>query len=107
MTDLNRLIAAVDANYILQMTDAVQVFPPPLWRHACKASHGSLDAALALKDALLPGVSWHLWQFPDDAGCNIGLEDTSYAPTPPRALLLATLRALDAIRAADPVTKSS
>lgn len=93
MTDLNRLIAAVDANYILQMTDAVQEFPPPLWRHACKASHGSLDAALALKDALLQGVSWHLWQFPDGAGCNIGLEDTSYAPTPARALLLATLRA--------------
>lgn len=96
MTDLDRLTQAI-ADGDLSRVSASMV-KSALGRHCFPLIHsvvamGSVDAALALKDALLPGVSWHLWQFPDDAGCNIGLEDTSYAPTPARALLLATLRA--------------
>lgn len=102
MPDLDKLIAAVDANYILQATDAVQVFPMPVWLHACEASQGSLDAAKRLHDALLPEWHWNLvlesatlWpKFPGDPGDYV--EADIIEGNPARAWLLAILRAVKA-----------
>ena len=58
------------------------------------ALDGSLDAALALHNAVLPDVPWNLWRSGDEYGCNIWALDTEYAPTPARALLLADLAAM-------------
>lgn len=101
MSDLDKLIEAVEANYILQATDAVQVFPKPVWLHACEASQGSLDAAKRLHDALLPGWIWNVvdsettvWPgFPGDPGDH----QTGYCEgNPARAWLLAILQAVKA-----------
>jgi hypothetical protein len=59
------------------------------------ALDGSLDAALALHNAVLPDVPWNIWRSGDEYGCNItGDLDTEYAPDPARALLLADLAAM-------------
>ena len=65
------------------------------------AYEGSLDAALALHEALLPGWRWDL-----DAACNAGVWNscdllpaiTGEANTPARAWLLAVLKAYRSIQ---------
>jgi hypothetical protein len=60
-----------------------------------KAFNGSVDAALALFAALLPGATWNLWMSGNEFGCNTDdVSETAYAPDPARALLLAVLEAL-------------
>ena len=115
MTDLDRLIAAVEAG---EKMDALLASRECLGLHdrrnLLKAADGSLDAALALKEALLPG--WRVGNLaqasacpkdsPDYWTCRIVspsyLDDCeqvqAIAPTPARALLLATLRAYRAIK---------
>lgn len=64
-----------------------------------KAFNGSLDAAKALHDAVLPDLLWDIWCGTDMNGrryygCNIATVDTAYHTDPARAWLIAILRAL-------------
>lgn len=69
-----------------------------------KANRGSLDAAMSLHEALLPGEGWHVeWMakyptlaFKPAAFCasvGWGTRHAAYADTPARAWLLAILKA--------------
>jgi hypothetical protein len=118
MTDLDKLIAAVEAGTLCAGELCISeqdvalieaVFPmndddevPEL---IGLAMDGSLDAALRLHEDLLPGYGWGMWRtmdhLPDGTsrpmyGCNLPMTDTAYAETPARAWLLAILRALKA-----------
>jgi hypothetical protein len=54
-----------------------------------------MNAALALKDALLPELRPEIWQSnPNQWGCCLSGSDTVYAPDPARALVLAVLEAM-------------
>ena len=74
--------------------------PGRLYGFAHAAFNGSTDAALALLAAVLPGWGWQAWSGP--AGGYFAAVDERdpweavehSAPTPARALLLATLAAL-------------
>ena len=102
MTDLDRLIAAVEAG---EKMDALLASRECLGLHdrrnLLKAADGSLDAALALKEALLPGWKWGAHEpKPGTFRAYVSrwsalriMPFTEEAPTPARALLLATLRA--------------
>jgi hypothetical protein len=101
---LQELLAKVEAGEVIQSTDAVDIWPIDArsmsltWLDACKASQGSLDAALALHNAVLPGWIWskdyngeiEVWKY--------GLVNSKWGrsnnPNPARALLIAILRAL-------------
>jgi len=65
----------------------------------CNAFNGSLDAAKALHDAVLPDLPWDIWRGTDMNGgryygCNIATVDTAYHTDPARAWLICILRAL-------------
>ena len=102
MTDLDRLIAAVRSK---EKMDALLASRECLGLHdrrnLLKAADGSLDAALALKEALLPGWKWGAHEpKPGTFRAYVSrwsalriMSFTEEAPTPARALLLATLRA--------------
>jgi hypothetical protein len=99
---LRGLYDAVKAGEVIQSTDAVAVFPMDAlaqrlpWLDLCKASQGSVDAALALIAATLPGYVWAAG--PDYAGLFYGRRShLESADTPATALLLANLAALIAI----------
>ena len=110
MTDrkaaLQALLDAVETGEVVQALDAVAIWPTDAlsmavpWLDACKASQGSLDAAMALHEAVLPGWEWRLrnnraWVW---AGitCFGGdeTEDTDMKGLPARAWLAAILKAL-------------
>ena len=107
MTDLDRLIAAVRSK---EKMDALLASRECLGLHdrrnLLKAADGSLDAALALKEALLPGWKWGAHEpKPGTFRAYVSrwsalriMSFTEEAPTPARALLLATLRAYRAIK---------
>ena len=83
------LIAAV-----FPLTDDVDA-----WEYVSMAVDGSLDAAKALHDAVLPGWEWHLG--PSNAKVypyngNPGRSWVGMADNPARAWLLAILRAMEA-----------
>jgi hypothetical protein len=62
-----------------------------------RSYHGSLDAAEALHEAVLPGhfVNMRFWtSSPTMANVEVGNEHEGSAPTPARAWLLAILEAL-------------
>lgn len=59
-----------------------------------RAYHGSLDAAKALHEAVLPGWAWTLCNDGKAHVLRTGSEPWSYAETPARAWLLAILEAL-------------
>lgn len=64
-----------------------------------EAFSGSLDAAKALHEALLPGWEWNVWRTQaDDYACHVGSADTVFAGNPARAWLLAILDALAHLR---------
>ena len=102
---LDKLIAAVEAGDLtidgapalsMEMSGIVYAaMGDDLWATCVDAFDGSLDSAVALKDALLPG--WH-WGVDEDEECSawVRLDGciVSYSATPARALLLATLRAV-------------
>lgn len=110
MTDMDKLIAAVEAGVDTAHHHAA-AFPSEsahghcTWHDSHKAStQGSLDAALRLHEALLPGWEWHLG--PSNAKIypfnRSPLKSWSgMADNPARAWLLAILRALKAKDAAD------
>lgn len=58
MSDLDKLIAAVEAGNTDRMMMLLHAVPARQWQQSRDAYHGSLDAAKALHDALLPGWSW-------------------------------------------------
>lgn len=80
------------------------VFPRrgALASEVAKAYHGSLDAAKALHDAVLPGWSANVWSYPeDDADVSVTKAGSGYAKdaevkgdNPARAWLLSILKAL-------------
>ena len=102
MTDLDRLIAAVRSKEKMDALLASRECPGLHdRRNLLKAADGSLDAALALKEALLPGWKWGAHEpKPGTFRAYVSrwsalriMPFTEEAPTPARALLLATLRA--------------
>ena len=65
------------------------------------AYHGSLNAAKALHEAVVPNHAWDIWRgIGTDCvryyGCNLPGIDTAYHEDPARAWLIAILRALAA-----------
>jgi len=87
-TDLDRLIEAVEEGTFL--LDAAPT--PRVERLAYEAFSGSLDAAVSLLEALLPGWAWG--RMNDRMFVEHG--DSVFSargPNPARALLLAVLRA--------------
>lgn len=106
MTDhakaLDALIEAVEAGtvrpYVIEEM-AARIFSHYAWPKAGPAYNGSLDAAVALKDALLPGWAWGITQNHDQDPCALAINEDlriverACSPTPSRALLLAILKA--------------
>ena len=92
-TDLDRLIEAVETGGALKMSTVIHS-PVVEWSSLVMASFdGSLDAAVALLEALLPGWGWG--RMNDRMFVEQG--DSVFSargPNPARALLQATLRAL-------------
>lgn len=98
MTDLDKLIAAVEAGEPIR----IGLLPdnmPHAWQHIYSAADGSLDAALRLHDALLPGWFWGISPYgsahvskqaegPSSGGCD--------PDNPARSWLLAILQAVKA-----------
>jgi hypothetical protein len=80
----------------------------PHWQKMCDAHWGSLDAALALMKAVLPGRGWSVHQAARhdrffacvnkgrDGGIVSEFGAGAMADTPARALLIAVLKALEA-----------
>jgi hypothetical protein len=109
--DLEGLIEGVEGNWWPDKSD-VQSFSRhcegaipddvrALWVDAWGAYHGSLDAALRLHEALLPGWDYHLWNLGrDEAGADVAhhehgqQQDSAISSNQARAWLLAILRAL-------------
>lgn len=99
-TDLDRLIEAVEGDCVnwLGWVPRDDVIPGELWAIARDADRGSLDSAVVLLEALLPGWEWavygrgtaHLWKQLDNVNAGNFI--------PARALLLATLRAYRSTR---------
>lgn len=95
MGDLDKLIAAVEAGTFL-----MDMLPPPHETTAYDAFSGSLDAAMRLHEALLPGWAWG--RFPGTGEMYVTHRDSVDVPDcyscaiPARAWLLAILRALKA-----------
>lgn len=103
MSALDKLIEAVEAG-TADHSDFAAMFPYPICDHAGEAHHGSLDAALALHEALLPGWSKLLhgghhgvadygMQVEKVQRDNTRIRGNGLASTPARAWLLAILRA--------------
>lgn len=104
MTDLDRLIEDVEAGNTPSAVRFAAAWPDAGHGglNAYRAANGSLDAAVALKDALLPGWTWECGTLsqaasvypPSYPGENFDDECFSAEDaTPARALLLAVLRA--------------
>lgn len=101
MTDLDKLIEAVETGEAVKWADFVPHIGIVNARLAGQANCGSLDAAKALHEALLPG--WHYWMgfttgaptmmasvWPEVAEWD-GIDASN--PTPARAWLLSILKA--------------
>lgn len=110
MADIDRnalaaLIEAVEDNSVnwYGWEDREDALPNGLWEVARAADMGSLDAAKALHEALLPGWHWTVSHSRSGGGASVWHEPdkcraafTASDPSPARALLLAILRALAA-----------
>ena len=114
MTALDDLIAAVEAGAYEGNPPKFNAFADdfeaalglkPSYSDGWGAYRGSLDAALRLHEALLPGCGWDIWRTMDHLpngmsrtmyGCNLPMTDTAYTDNPSRSWLLAILRALKA-----------
>ena len=107
---LDRLIEAVEAGVSINWMEFTPVTGMENAMHAGNAHHGSLDAALALHEALLPGWIARVTTGSASAGvkyshCTVedwddGTEvDANNQPTPARAWLLAVLKAYRSMQA--------
>jgi hypothetical protein len=122
--DLERLIAAVEAGAlcqgdVLSLEDGAMIdgalaragADQALWEEVTMAMNGSLDAALRLHEALLPGWGWAVdwrddgfvmaWLSPNlnrmseaERATAPLVDERNYSGKPARAWLLAILRAL-------------
>ena len=98
MTDLERLAAAIEAGTIGQFRNLDSEFGHGNGIHAKRAYNGSLDAAKALHDAVLPG--WIYLIRSQVVGVSSSDHDDPvwynkiHTGTPARAWLLAIVRAL-------------
>lgn len=103
---LTELRDKVAAGAEVTARDASRIWPKG-YAHAINAGHGSLDAALALHNAVLPGWDWAITNEGAKAGeypgpfCIVSpfndvgeMDITASADTPARAWLLAILSAL-------------
>jgi len=105
MGDLDKLIAAVEAGECPTLFDW-DAGLPKMSALAAEAFSGSLDAALRLHEALLPGWAWTVgdnettvWppnELADESWCVDGISASAETMPPARAWLLAILRALQA-----------
>lgn len=106
---MDKLIAAVEAGDLtvdgapalsMEMSGIVYAaLGDDLWATCVDAFDGSLDSAVALKDALLPGWGWDVGDYVVVAGASVFSDyparvERTNAPSAARALLLATLRAV-------------
>jgi hypothetical protein len=99
MTDLDKLIEAVEAGWI--STDLLMAaIEHPLDMIALASFDGSLDAAVALHEALLPGWVWGRTEeniyVKDPAQGSRSTKWGGPSDKPARSFLLATLRAVRA-----------
>lgn len=110
-TALDKLIEAVEAGTLTGDDDLSYPAGVPemidtalgmytVWDTVCLAHDGSLDAALALHEALLPGWDFHVGSEANGNGYVANVLDAPWvehfmadAPKPARAWLLAILRA--------------
>ena len=97
MSDLQRLIAAVESGTLAKpgIEHCLSAMPQKTWQTIKDAYNGSLDAAKALHEALLPGWQYHL---SEGVASVEGTAWQLYAQstTTARAWLLAILRAVEA-----------
>lgn len=91
---LDKLIYAVDAGNMPMDGSSYKLFGDG-WMHVFDAYHGSLDAALSLHEALLPGQDWCIAPSASYAGNGF----TAKSSTPARAWLLSILRAYRSVQA--------
>lgn len=106
MTDLRKLIEAVEAGNRAAALEHADAVPTRQWQHLMDAMGGSLDAAKALFDAVLPPREylWHVSHEVNFDGfvCSIfGCKQDRYVATnhsqdPARAWLLCILKAKEA-----------
>lgn len=80
---------------------AIGVHPDNRHTRVNGAFHGSIDHAMALHEAVLPGWGWHcgsygarVWEYPGDEWRPERRQDVEMADSPARAWLLVILRAL-------------
>lgn len=99
MTDFNELAERVEAGEAFSHNFR-NIFDEQSSRNAHEALKGSLDAAKALHDAVLPGWGWHIRE--DGDGCyasclypkhNLVTPGSATAKTPAAAWVAAILRA--------------
>jgi len=96
---LTELIEKVEAGEEVTARAASRVWPKG-YAHAVNAGTGSLDAALALHEAVLPGCPVLIDYIPSPNSCVVGVETPDEknhegrASTPARAWLLSILYAL-------------
>lgn len=98
---LRKLIEAVEAGFPDWGLMEADIFDDPVKHEIRHAFHGSLDAAKALHEALLPGYDWRLrdnrawvWRGIDAHGGD-EVEDDNFKGLPARAWLLSILRAYE------------
>ena len=109
MDNLGKLIEAVEAGKLDHDGGAYRLFGDK-WLHVFDAMNGSLDAAMALHESLLPGcnqasVDWGpsgcgataVW-WPNGLSGDCEIVEKGYDVCPARALLSATLKALRTYR---------
>lgn len=103
MTDLDKLIEAVEGGVRLPMDGGAYRLFKDGWLHVFDAYHGSLDAAKALHDALLPGWTRDVDATAPECGITVTLHKvTSFSdsevisadmPCEARSWILAILKA--------------
>jgi hypothetical protein len=105
MTALDELIAAVEAGKDVPLGRAADAMNVPAdlarsWGGIDRANRGSLGAAKALHDALLPGWDWSVTVDQAIVSNSTGLSEFSrITDNPARAWLLCVLRILRAVKA--------
>jgi len=101
LDDLRVLAEKVEAGKHSPGMDLILIFGHDHFHHAAAAMGGSLDAAKALHEAVLPGWAAHVWMWEGDdadaeltkAGSGIKLKVEVEGNNPARALLIAIIRA--------------
>ena len=95
----DNLIVSSEVSAMIDLAVNVSDLHGDVWADLCAAYDGSLDAAKALHEAMLPRryAQVHMWPVPEMCRVYIGGGHTGRADNPARAWLLAILRALHSI----------